>query len=122
MFEIKQEKNEVLVTVSLKKRILNKDPKIYIYAQDALREAKKHLPELNISNMADNTQVASTVRVPHEVTWRFKIIEKEEQTSKFLNKKTKKAKNTSELVEDLTSDLESATIEETTEKVQEPTE
>lgn len=137
MFDIKQEKNEIVVTVKLQKRTLAKHPKTYVYARDALREVKKRFPDLHISEVPDNAQVASTVRSPHEVTWKFKIIEKEEKQSKIINKRPKRIfnqldeiiKNSQELNScekeldmDLTSPAESAILEETVEKVQEPTE
>lgn len=122
MFEVVKEKNFVSVRVKLNKRVYAKDPKVYIYVNDALREAKKAHPDLNISDKADNNQVASTVRSPHEVTWKFKIIEQKDEQKTVKHKKFEKKQLTENRAIDLTSSENSATMEETLEKVQEPTE
>lgn len=139
MFEIKREENYISVKVSLQKRTLAKHPKVFIYSRDALAKAKETFPELNISDKADNSQVASTVRSPHEVVWKFKIIEQKEEQKTIKHKKTIKKEQLDTLAEltrpseefsgydkefsaDLTSSESSATMEETVEKVQEPTE
>lgn len=79
MFEVKKDKDAVYVSVSLKKRVLARDPKIYVYPADALREAKKQYPDLDIAEPLQKT-VASTVRAPHEVTWVFPIHQPKEKT------------------------------------------
>lgn len=122
MFEIIKEKDYVIVSVKLQKRTLAKHPKLFIYMKDALREAKMSFPDLQISEKADNNQVASTVRSPHQVTWKFKIIEQKKEQKITKKTRTTKKQLTEQIVADLTSSENSATMEETLEKVQEPTE
>ena len=77
MFEVTKDEEFVSVTVKLKKRVMARDKKIYVYAKDALREAKRVFPELDLT-VSNHNSVASTVKAPHEVTWKFKIIKKPE--------------------------------------------
>lgn len=142
MFKVIKEKEYISVTVKLQKRRLAKDPKIYYYYRDALLELRKVYPDIKINEVPENTIVISTVKAPHEGTWKFRILENKQDEKTNLTKNVKKLSKKQqlealdelvelsqemggydkELVADLTSDVESDIVEETVEKVQEPTE
>ena len=134
MFKITKDEEYVKVSIEVQKRTLARDPKIYYYYRDALRELRKVYPDLKIKETPENNLVVSSVREPHQGTWRFKILEKPKlDTTKIIKKQKKQASsqlsesleesnNYKELDKVLTNSEEPATIEETTEKVQEQTE
>lgn len=116
MFEVLKEKDCVKVTVKLNKRVLAKEPKVYIYSRDALEEAKKHFPDVKIAEHPQKNFVASNVRMPHEVTWKFALLSNKEETQKEVQTHTH-----------LTKAKKGATVVETAESqeleiVQDPTE
>lgn len=90
MFIVTKDEEFVCVSVKLSKRVLSKQPKVYIYDNDALLEAKKMFPELNFSQKPEKSQVISSVSTPHEGTWMFRIVKpkKQEQPQKQEQKKS----------------------------------
>lgn len=82
MFEVTKNEDCICVTVKLEKRVKTKDPKVYVYTNDALQEAKKKFPHTKMSEKPEQFLVASNVRGPQEVTWKFKILETKTEVSK----------------------------------------
>lgn len=78
MFEVTQDEKHVSVTVKLKKRVLAKEKKVYVYSHDALKEAKKVFPKAMIAEKAEQDSVASNVSGPHEATWKFPLVKEVE--------------------------------------------
>lgn len=74
MFEVKKDEEFVSVTVKLKKRTRSQDPKVTVYTRDAYNAAKKEFPDLKISEKVEKPHTISTMRLPHEATWKFKIL------------------------------------------------
>ena len=127
MFEITKNKEEIIVTASLKKRNTISEKKIRILWPQALEAAKENFPEVKISNVPDNKKIATNFDQNNSVTWKFKIIESSKQKkrkNKFLEQVTEIQADTEK---GLTKSEESATVEETSQSdqpaiVQEPTE
>lgn len=73
MFEVTKNETHVTVSVKLKKRIMAKESKVYLYSHDALAAAKKELPEAEIVAKAEKDIVVSNVSGPLEATWKFPL-------------------------------------------------
>jgi len=82
MFEVIKDDSHITVRVTLKKRVTAKEPKVYLYTEDALAEAKKKCPHIQFSSEAEKANVASNVKGPYEAEWKFKIEEKEQEAKK----------------------------------------
>lgn len=91
MFKVKIENNndKILATVKLRKRILSREPIIFVYTKDVLKEVMKEYPELKLKEQ--NYEVISNTKEPHEATWEFKIEKEKKTSSTFKNKKAKQA-------------------------------
>ena len=79
MFEVTKNSSHVIVRAVLKKRSAARDPKVYLYVEDALAAAKEKFPHVKFADQADNAAVASNVKGPYEVEWKFAIEKKKEQ-------------------------------------------
>lgn len=122
MFEIKKEKEKIYVEVKLKKRLVSKEPIVFIYTQDVLKEVKEQFPDLQITSL--NSDIATNTREPYGGTWIFNIEKKTDFTknskkdknqkqSKFFEQKNKLLQKVEE--QTLTNTEESAKMEETVE-------
>lgn len=102
MFEVTKNSSHVIVRVSLKKRVTAKEPKVYLYAEDAHAEAKRKFPHVKFSSEADSAAMASNVKGPHEAEWKFAIKkteqpkreekQEEQEEKKYLKGSSRRAK------------------------------
>ena len=121
MFEVRREKDKVIVEAKLQKRKVSREPIIFLFTKDAIREASAAFPNLKMH--IEKTCIISNTKEPYEGTWIFGI-EEERKFNSFSKQRKKKQKEKelqSEPVEEkveeklLTNEEESAKIEETSE-------
>lgn len=120
MFDIRKDEDYIYVEVKVKKRETKNDERVYVYWRECVEQIKNTFPEVDYEKYPEVPFVVSSVKEPHEGTWKFKI-NKEEKNKK------KKPKSTQEKSQHLTKVEECATVEETEQSelpviVQEPTE
>lgn len=130
MLNIKLEKKEskVLVKISLQKRVLSREQKIFLKKKDVLEKVKKEFPDLKLEEVKDLDLEINNINQSHEIEWEFFIKKNHSKINSFNNKKKKERLTKSETTKEnvLTDSENSANLEEAVEgsplAVQEQTE
>ena len=130
MLNIKLEKKEskVLVKISLQKRVLSREQKIFLKKKDVLEKVKKEFPDLKLEEVRDLDLEINNLNQSHEIEWEFFIKKNHSKINSFNNKKKKEKLTKSETTKEnvLTDGEDSANLGEAVEgsplAVQEQTE
>jgi len=130
MLNIKLEKKEskVLVKISLQKRVLSREQKIFLKKKDVLEKVKKEFPDLKLEEVSDLDLEINNLNQSHEIEWEFFIKKDHSKINSVNNKKKKEKLTKSETTKEnvLTDSEDSANLEEAVEgsplAVQEQTE
>lgn len=87
MFQVKKDKDRIIVSVQLAKRKISKDKKIKITKIDALKKAKEQYPNLNLELIQGFSEIADNRCNKLKAEWVF--IVKTEQVKKTEPKRKK---------------------------------